>query len=210
MNNLAKMLLAKHMEDKRENNYNLNIRRDHNDERRGVKGTGPYSRMRDRGDYADNRDYGDRRDYDNRDYADNRDYNYDRRDYGDRRDYNYDNRDYRDYAEHMYKLSQHDMHDWKSHMMNADGTKGPRFTVSEIMDAADKLGIRPHNYTEDEFCMAANMLYSDFGMDFKNLITPDREAIEYAKMARSFMEDKDASAKGSEKLAIYYYCIVKK
>ena len=154
------------------------------DGRRGVKGTGPYG-MRDRNDY-------------NQDSA----YN-DRRDYNDQRDY-----DMRDYG--IPRLTPEDLQWWKNHLENEDGTKGPRFNLSQTTPVAERLGIRFNNYTPEEFCMAMNMFYSDFCMDLRNFIPQEREATEYAKMARRFMEDKDAGVKGSDKLAVYYHCIVRK
>lgn len=55
--------------------------------------------------------------------------------------------------------------------------------------------------------MAANMLYSDLCEALRVVIPKDREAMMYAKMARYWLEDEDGP-KGSEKLALYYYCIV--
>ena len=79
-----------------------------------------------------------------------------------------------------------------------------------MISAAEKLGINFSKFSEHEFCMVANMLYSDLGADLRNYIPPEREAIEYAKLARSWLNDRDSSAKNSEKLALYYNLIVKK
>jgi hypothetical protein len=201
MNNTARMMLEKKLMDHR------SYRRDREDEYR-----------KDYGD--DNRDYGyhhdERRRYDRRDYEPERRYDYesDRRDYAmtsdnrshdmrmDRNDYGHDMRN--------FKLTKEDIHEWSRDLDNKDGSRGPHFNMQQIINAAEKMGIHFDKYTEEEFCMTANMLYSDLCMDLRNVVTHDKEAIEYAKMARSWLEDSDTSAKYSEKLAIYYYCIVKK
>lgn len=190
MNNRARMLLQKRIMDKR----------------------------RDRRDYADSRDYADRRDYN--DYGDMRRGRRDRNEYNDYNDYNdyarmRDRNDYNDYGDYndghnIYKLQKEDLHEWSEHLDNKDGSKGPHFNEAQMKSAAERIGIKFRDYDEHEFCMTANMLYSDLCMDLRHVITPEKEAIEYAKMARSWLEDSDASAKNSEKLAAYYYLIVKK
>lgn len=160
------------------------------DGRRGVKGTGPYG-------------IGGRRYYGRRDRAsmpfemegevryDTYDYNYDMADYG----------------EHAMKLSKKDIQTWKRKMMNADGSHGEHFDMQQIMSAAEKLGIRFKEYDEKELCITANMLYSDYCEVLKSLVPKDKEDIVYTKMAQAFLEDEDAP-EGSEKLALYYKCIV--
>lgn len=114
----------------------------------------------------------------------------------------------RDRGEEM-RLERQDMEMWKHSLMNADGTQGYHFELPQIEQAMRSLAIQPKNYTEEELCMTANMLYSDYCKTFKNIIPKDKEAMYYTSMARDFLEDKDASAKGSEKLMAYYHCIVK-
>jgi hypothetical protein len=114
----------------------------------------------------------------------------------------------RDRGEEM-RLDRQDMEMWKHDLENADGTKGYHFELPQIEQAMRSLGIQPKEYTEEELCMTANMLYSDYCKTFKNIIPKDKEAMYYTSMARDFLEDKDASAKGSEKLMAYYHCIVK-
>ena len=114
----------------------------------------------------------------------------------------------RDRGEEM-RLERQDMEMWKHDLENADGTKGYHFELPQIEQAMRSLGIQPKNYTEEELCMTANMLYSDYCKTFKNIIPKEKEAMYYTSMARDFLEDKDASAKGSEKLMAYYHCIVK-
>ena len=185
-----------------------NARSDRNrDGRRGVRGTGRYGiggsmySGRDRRSNGGN-DYrrGDRAydDYRSRDYDD---YDYEE-DYAD-----YDDEDYeRDYHEKL-RLSKSDIREWKSKMQNADGSLGEHFDLQQIMSAAERLGIRFNDYSEKELCITANMLYSDYCEALKAVVPKEKEDLVYTKLAKAFLEDDDAP-EGSEKLALYYYCIV--
>lgn len=192
------------------------------DERRGVKGTGPYGiggrryPGRDRSDYDYDRD---RRDYDmnmSRSYG-GRDYERGGRDYRDgdrdyarggdyrRGDYDYDDRDYNMHQE--MKLTSDDMHRWKQKLRNEDGTKGEHYDMQQIMHAVDKLGIKMNGFDEKDLCMVVNMLYSDYCKVVKKYLPVEKELMFYVDLARAFLEDADGP-KPAEKLALYYYCIV--
>ena len=155
--------------------------RDMRDGRRGVKGTG---RSRSRRDRRDSRDY-------ESDYDDGEDY-----------------RDYEDWEDEpsMIRLKKSDMRHWKQKMENADGTTGEHFDMQQVMHAAEKLGINFKHYDEKEFCLAMNMIYSDYCRSIKKYVSPDKEMIFCAEMARDFLDDPDGP-EPSEKLALYYYCI---
>lgn len=172
-------------------------RNDYGDYAQGVRGTGRYG--------IGGRDYyGDRARRDGH-YYDDEEEDFARGGRGrDRR------RDYRDYAddEEEFRLTTSDIKEWKKMLKNADGTLGEKFTKEEIESAAEKLGVDYDGYTEKEFCLAANILYSDFGKALKQYIPEEKEAVVYAKMAKAFLEDPDAP-EGGEKLAIYYNCIAK-
>lgn len=183
------------------------------DGRRGVKGTGMYGiggskhrgRKRDymesETDYARTRESG--RGVDRNDYG----YEYeedDERDYGYGEDYDYDYG--YDYAD-MPKLTKRDIMEWKRELVNADGTKGEHFKMEHIMKAAKDMGIRFHEYDEKELCLTVNMLYSDYCEVLKPFISPDKELYVYVAMGKAFLEDEDAP-EGSEKLALYYHCVV--
>lgn len=159
--------------------------------RRRNRRTGRYmsDRSMDRRDYEDERDYEDYRD--------------DRR--SRRRDYEEDYR--RDYEDGRLELSKSDMHEWKRKLHNADGTKGAHYEMQQIMQAADKLGIKFKDYDEKEFCMTVNMLYSDYCSVINKYVPHEKAVMLYAEMAKAFLEDADAP-EGSEKLALYYHCIV--
>ena len=190
-------------------------------------------RMRDRA--MDRMDHG--RDYDSdyrrrgangryiRDRADDR---YDRRrhedpyeeryheDTRDRGDYarGYD-RDYRDYRDRDYddghtklKLPKEDMMRWGEMLKNADGTEGMHFDKRMLKERIKKMQPEMEGYTEDDLCMTANMLYSDYCKVISPYIShePEKEADFYLKMAKAFLEDEDAPD-GSAKLAMYFFCI---
>ena len=178
------------------------------DGRQGVKGTGRYGRggsmYRDR-DYED--DYG---------YDEAYDMGYDD-DYG--YDYNYDYamRDGRgrgrrggiDYADEDMHLSKQEIMEWKRSMENADGTKGEHYRLEEIMPVAEKMGVKFEEFDEKEFCLAVNMMYSDYCRAMKESVAlpPDKELMTYIKLAKAWLEDEDAP-EGSEKLALYYRCVI--
>ena len=166
------------------------------------KHDGRRDNRRDRG----SRDYDD---YDDRDYE--HDYEMDRR--MDRDDGIYEDGRRgmrgtgrrRDRGESM-RLSNFDMMRWKKMLRNADGTTGPHFEMQDIEHAINKLGLRFDEYNEKEFCMVMNMLYSDFCEVNRSVVSPDKEAHYYAKLAQAWLEDDDGPS-GREKLAIYFHCI---
>ena len=139
----------------------------------------------------------------------------DSRDYADRRHYEEDERDYRAYRssndghghEPRLKLPKEDMKRWGEMLRNADGTRGMQFDKRMLMDRIKRMG-EPEGYTEEDLCMAANMLYSDYCAVLESHVSrdPEKEADFYLKMAKAFLEDEDAPD-GSAKLAMYFFCI---
>ena len=160
------------------------------DGRRGVKGSGRYNRRRDRG-YDE--------EYENEHEEDG---NYD---YGYEEDYGYDYGN--DYESGEMRLKPQDMKKWKRELINADGSRGEHFTLEKIIPVAQKHGIRFDEYSEKEFCIVVNMLYSDYCEVNRAYISPENELNYYVKLAKAWLEDDDAP-EGKEKLALYYYCIV--
>ena len=189
-------------------------------------------RMR-RGDRR-GRDY-ERHDYEGRDYRGHMEYRgeiehdgrrevydsvrhgADRREYGEkynddhRRDYRKDYKEdesHRDYGEEKeMRLARSDMKRWKSALKNGDGTVGEHFTADQMHEVSRQIGADFDEYDEADLCMTANMLYSDLCEALHSFIPREKEAMVYAKMAKFWLEDKDGP-RGSEKLALYYYCIV--
>lgn len=167
-----------------------------------------------RNDYGGSRNYVRGNDYDYEDYGrrkrDSRGrYTKDRAgsDYGE--DYGYDyGYDYGDdYGKEMMYLTEKDMKHWKQKLENADGTHGEHFKIEKVMPVIQKLNMRFDGYDEKDLFMVMNMLYSDFCEVNKPYIMPDNEPVYYAKLAKAWLDDKDAPS-AKEKLALYYYCIV--
>ena len=185
--------------DSRRDRRDMRDMRDYEDGRRGRRDSRDYEDgRRGRRDY---RDYEDSRDYRGRgnvDFEGTMDFN--------ERDYR-DSRDMRDYGKP--KLSKTDMHHWKQMMENEDGTRGPHYDMRQIMDVADKMGIdfEKDEFDEKEFCMAINMMYSDYCKVAKKYVSPDRELMFFAELAKAFLCDEDGPG-ASEKLALYFNCIV--
>lgn len=75
-----------------------------------------------------------------------------------------------------------------SRLKNEDGSTGAHWTVEQTTAVAKNLGIdfANTNYNEYDWSYVMNMLYSDYFGVISN------EASAYAKLARKFLEDKDA------------------
>lgn len=128
-------------------------------------------------------------------------------------DYGYDDQvvDYEMDGHHpsgLMHLKKKDYLRWEKHLENADGTKGKHFDAEHVKKIAEQIGVKYRGYDEKELCMTANMLYSDYCEVLKNIIPPEKELIAYVKLAVAWLEDPDAPVEGSEKLALYYWCIV--
>jgi hypothetical protein len=117
-----------------------------------------------------------------------------------------DRRDMRDYH-NFPKLSKTDLHHWKQMMENEDGTRGPHYDMQQIVAAAEKVGVHFEDFDEKEFCIAVNMMYSDYCKVAKRYVAPDKELAFFADLAKAFLEDEDGP-EASEKLALYFHCIV--
>ena len=189
MNDKTLDYLMRKMEDRKSGSSRGDMRssRDGND----------YRQMRDR--EPDSRDMYGRRG--NVEFEGDMDFR-DRRDYMGEVDYRTPRRD-----AHRMRLSKSDMHDWKQRMENEDGTRGAHYDIEHIIEAAEKLNLKFDEFDEKEFCVAVNMMYSDYCKVAKRYVAPDKELMFFADLAKAFLEDEDAP-EGSEKLALYYHCIV--
>lgn len=107
-------------------------------------------------------------------------------------------------------LTEHEMREWERNLRNADGSRGARFSRHEIERAADALGIKNTGYSLDDLWMAANMSYSDYCGALIEVCPANRreETALYTRIGAAFLDDSDASVQGSEKLMLYYRCIV--
>lgn len=187
------------------------------DGRQGVKGTGRYG-------IGGSRYYGDReRGERDRRYDERSDRNYDSRGRDERRD-SYDNRRDRAYDDYdnASDFEYNDMHskleldkkilkNWAEDLKNADGTKGPKFDKDKIIPMAKQFGIEfdKKKFTEDEFVMTVNAMYSDYCEALQQSGHPHYSKAEpYIHLAKAFLCDEDFEGKPYEKLALYYYDIV--
>ena len=178
------------------NDYAMDRGRDYGDSRGHVEYRGEYERDGRRDRYGSDRYSSDGRDH-GEDYGE--DYRGDMR--GDMR-----GGDYGDRGEEM-RLSRSDMKRWKKMLKNGDGSTGEHFSADQMHEVSRQVGAKYEDYDEADLCMTANMLYSDLCEALRPLVPKEKEAMVYAKMARYWLEDDDGP-EGSEKLALYYYCIV--
>ena len=161
------------------------------------------------------------RDYENHSYDMDMRNDYRYNDVGDmvrgygRRDRNEE--DYASYHEEDYRRSRRDygkpkmfshkdMETWKSMMKNEDGTRGVHFRGEQVKHACQQAGIDCEEFGEDIFCLAMNMMYSDYCKVAKKYGVDIPEY--YADMAKAFLRDKDFDGKPEEKLYLYYKAIV--
>lgn len=193
MDRALRDFIARKMEDGRRGG-----RRDRRDYRYGTDNHGTHGTYYVEGEYErDHRDSG----YGGRhmsDYEDREDRRSDRR-----RDYE----DEADYGSGEMRLTKHDIKRWKGMLENSDGTRGPHFEMVHILTAADKLGVSFKDYDEKEFCMTVNMMYADYGEVIKKYASGEKELHCCVDLAKAFLEDADGP-EPSEKLALYYHCIV--
>ena len=83
---------------------------------------------------------------------------------------------------------------------NEDGTTGPHWTVEQTNQVVKSIGGSLYDYNEFDWNYVMNMLYSDYyGLG-------NADATFYGKMAKKFLEDKDAP----EGKALKYYLAMKK
>lgn len=123
----------------------------------------------------------------------------------------YDSEDFEMDGHHpsgLMHLKKKDYMRWEKHLENADGTRGKHFDAEHVKKIAEQLGIKYRGYDEKDLCMTANMLYSDYCEVLRSVIPPEKELTAYVKLAVAWLEDPDAPVEGSEKLALYYWCIV--
>ena len=148
------------------------------DQRQGVKGTGPYG-------------IGGRMYYGGGDRMDNADYRY--RGQG----------DYHRFK--MPRLTKAEKHQWEQMMRNTDGTHGPHYDMNQVMQAAEKLGIRFNEFDEKDLALVVNMMYSDYGHVFKKYGVDKPEFC--VDMAKAFFDDPDGPDP-EDKLSRQYHCMI--
>ena len=125
-------------------------------------------------------------------------------DYGDYRRNDYNDRDYRGYIDYDMDYAEMDeeykteLEEWCKELKKQVRNSLPK---NEILSTAEQMGVRFDKYDEKEFYTTVMMLMSDY----PNIGQPET----YIAMAKQWLEDKDSELTGSEKLAAYYYTIVK-
>lgn len=109
------------------------------------------------------------------------------------------------HPEDLIRLSQHDLEKWGKMLKNADGTMGVHFSKSQIEQGLSQFNVDKRGIDDDVYCMAVNMLYSDY---CKVLRKYGADRIEvYLELALAFLNDDDFRGTPIEKLALYYWCI---
>lgn len=126
------------------------------------------------------------------------------RDYGmDYPDYGYDYADY-GYDYGMMELEDEDLEEWAEKLKKELEEKDKQFFSKEnIKKKAEEMGIKFEKFTMPEFYVTVLMMYTDY---CKTLGTANMDI--YLRLAKDWLEDKDVSVKGGEKLAAYYENIV--
>ncbi len=122
------------------------------------------------------------------------------------RDYGYDyNYDYAgDYGENLTK---EELEEWKMKLMREVEEKDKHFFSKEnISSKARSLGVQMKDYGEEELCLVTLMMYTDYCKTIKKFVSSNMDI--YIELAKDWLEDKDSALKGSERLAVYYDCII--
>lgn len=133
------------------------------------------------------------------------------RDYG---DYNYDMRGrgrdygYYDYAgDYGESLSKEELEHWKNKSMQKVEEKDKHFFTKEnIAQKAKTMGAEMKDYNEEELLMATLIAYIGACKAIKPYVGTNMDI--YVALGKAWLEDKESEIKGSEKLAVYYDCIV--
>lgn len=122
----------------------------------------------------------------------------------DRRERFYDDSN-REFEEKNF--SRDEAENWKHRMLNEDGTVGEHFKAEQLKRVADNQNIHIEEVGGVEaFCLAVNMMYSDYCSVAKKYGVDRIEF--YADMAKAFLKDKDFDGSPEDKLYIYYKTIV--
>ncbi len=107
------------------------------------------------------------------------------------------------------KLTEQEKQEWLNSMMNSDGTRGETFSKEECSAIAKKVGAKFDKYSESDFCLALNAVYSDF---CEALAKADSKVAEnpmtWGYLAMAWLDDDD-SYEPEERLARYWKYMVK-
>lgn len=105
------------------------------------------------------------------------------------------------YSDRLPQFDRQMANEWTQGMKNADGTKGPHWTIEQTTEAMKKYGVK---WDEIEFWAVMNSLYSDYCEALKKNNASTMET--YVGLAKAWLEDDDAV---KDKAAAYFMYIVK-
>lgn len=154
-----------------------------------------------------NRQYDSRRDYDMRDrhYEPVEAMGYFKGYYGGGEDYNSvrNDRAYdRDYADYGESLTKDELEQWKRKLLKeVDEKDKGYFEIGNIEQKARQLNVDMKEIKPEELTVATLMMYTDYNKELKNYVGTNMDV--YVKLGGAFLDDKDSSVKGGEKLALY-------
>lgn len=100
---------------------------------------------------------------------------------------------------HGCHFSESLLHQATSRFVNEDGSSGPHWNLEQSNSLAKSYGIEFKDFNEYDWNYVLNMIYSDYYGTVPN------DSREYVKLAKKFIEDKDAP-KGK---ALKYYMAMK-
>lgn len=105
------------------------------------------------------------------------------------------------------KLTTEEYKTWMDEMEHADGGTGAMWSIEETTSVGKKVGVDFEKHDKMVFCVAMNMMYSDY-CEVASKFNVNKPEF-YACMAKAFLDDED-SLKWGEKLSAYYNAVVDK
>lgn len=102
-----------------------------------------------------------------------------------------------------YRLTMDDARRWAEKMQNADGTRGPHWTIAQTEQVKRENGMRCN---AAEFFAVMNAIYSDFCVALEECGIQRTDTACYAKLARAWIMDEDAEEGKAKR---YFEFIVK-
>ncbi len=123
--------------------------------------------------------------------------------YGMGEDYaNYDRRDYSDSADYGESLTRDELEQWKHKLLKeVDDKDRGYFEIGNIEQKAKQLNVDMKDVKPEELVVASLMMYTDYCKELKPYVGTNMDV--YIRLGNAFLNDKDSSVKGGEKLALY-------
>ena len=111
--------------------------------------------------------------------------------------------------ENVKKLTDPEKQEWIDSMQNSDGTRGETFSKDQAISIAKKVGAKFDNYTEMDFALILNSVYSDYCEAISKVDSKLAEnPLIFGQMALAWLEDAD-SYSPEEHISRYWKYIVK-